>query len=756
MTVLASILSAVAAVCVYAGLLHVIAGWRNSFSLFHIVFAAMAFFVAAHTLAHIGLYSAHDLESYLAASRWSNLTGTVAIALVPWFAYVYASGARRWVPAVLSGMYVLCVVIYEILPRGLFEREVPRLVQIALPWGGSATVHRLSSVPPMLVAFWAVNVLAFSYVLALSRRQFRRGLRSQAVALTVSNVLLLAALAVNALVVIAGWHSLFLAEFGFATLVVVMMLYSSSHESYSSLVEQASDGIFLSSPTGNYVDVNRAACEMLGYTRTELCKLNITDVVMPDEQPRVQTEAEILKDGKVTRREWQFRRKDGTSFIGEVSGQMLSDGRLLGVVRDVTEHMRVHSALRLLAEAVPDTDSVEFAKRCASTLAQAFGVPCASVGVINPADDSVQTLAFWCHGRFGDDLVYPQIGSPCADLGSNLKWLIVRDAGRRFPNHAPFAGMRVEGYFGAAIFDASGRKIGIVEVWGDQPLGVGEESQRILEVFAHRIGAELERVAAHAELRQLTASLEARVVTRTSELGELNKQLEAFSYSVSHDLRAPVRAVAAFSDLLLDEHGGHLDPAAASYIQRIRASATHMNDLIEGLLELARVSHSTLAHEPVDLSQIAQEALGALKERDPWRTVDVVCPSGITAIGDPRLLSIVVHNLLDNAWKYTVTSASARIEFNRVLHGGQPVYYVKDTGIGFDMQHTAHLFEPFRRLHAARDVPGSGIGLATVARIIERHGGRVWAESTPGRGATFYFTLPGRALDEQLLNQHCA
>jgi signal transduction histidine kinase len=134
----------------------------------------------------------------------------------------------------------------------------------------------------------------------------------------------------------------------------------------------------------------------------------------------------------------------------------------------------------------------------------------------------------------------------------------------------------------------------------------------------------------------------------------------------------------------------------------------------------------------------------------------VVCPSGITAIGDPRLLSIVVHNLLDNAWKYTVTSASARIEFNRVPQAGQPVFYVKDTGIGFDMQHTAHLFEPFRRLHAARDVPGSGIGLATVARIIERHGGRVWAESTPGRGATFYFTLPGRALDEQLLNQHCA
>ena len=133
------------------------------------------------------------------------------------------------------------------------------------------------------------------------------------------------------------------------------------------------------------------------------------------------------------------------------------------------------------------------------------------------------------------------------------------------------------------------------DVFCEEGVFTPEESQRILEVFAHRIGAELERVAAHAELKQLTASLEARVAARTSELGELNRQLEAFSYSVSHDLRAPVRAVAAFSDLLLDEHGGALDPAAASYVQRIRAAATHMNDLIEGLLELARVSHSTLA-----------------------------------------------------------------------------------------------------------------------------------------------------------------
>jgi PAS domain S-box-containing protein len=755
-TVLACILSAVAAMCVYAGLLHIIAGWRHSFSLFHIVFAAMAFFVAAHALSHIGVYSAQDLESYLLASRWSNITGTLAIALVPWFAFVFASGGRRWVPAALSVGYLLCVIFHEIVPRGVFEREVPRLAQVALPWGGSATVHHLSSMPPVLIAFWVANSLAFIYVFALCWRQFRRGLRSQAVALTVSNVLLLVALAVNALIVTRGWHSLFLGEFGFATLVVVMMLYSSSHEGYSTLVEQASDGIFLSSATGRYIDANRAACEMLGYTYSELCRLSITDVVMPDEQPRVQTEADILKDGKVTRREWQFRRKDGTSFIGEVSAQMLSDGRLLGVVRDITEHTRVHSALRLLAEAVPQTDSVEFARRCASTLAEAFGVPCASVGIIDAAEDVVRPLAFVCCGEFHPGVAYTQVGSPCADLGSHLKWLIVRDAGRRFPTHAPFAGVHVEGYFGAAIFDASGRKIGVVEVWGDQPLGVGEESQRILEVFAHRIGAELERVAAHAELKQLTASLEARVAARTSELGELNRQLEAFSYSVSHDLRAPVRAVAAFSDLLLDEHGGALDPAAASYVQRIRAAATHMNDLIEGLLELARVSHSTLAHEPVDLSRIALNALAALKERDPWRSVDVACPSGITAIGDQRMLSIVLHNLLDNAWKYTVTSATARIEFNRIQQAGHAVYYVRDTGIGFDMQHTAHLFEPFRRLHAARDVPGSGIGLATVARIIERHGGRVWAESTPGRGATFFFTLPGRMLEEQLLDQHCA
>jgi signal transduction histidine kinase len=222
-----------------------------------------------------------------------------------------------------------------------------------------------------------------------------------------------------------------------------------------------------------------------------------------------------------------------------------------------------------------------------------------------------------------------------------------------------------------------------------------------------------------------------------------NRELEAFSYSVSHDLRAPLRGLVGFSQALLDDYADRLEPEGKDYLQRIRAAAQRMGRLVDDLLELSRVTRNEMRPEDVDLSQIARVILTRLEEVDAGREVSVIIPEKLTAQGDARLLQIALDNLLANAWKFTRKRQNARIELGCTREEAGPVYFVRDNGAGFDMAYAGKLFAPFQRLHDEHDFEGTGIGLATVQRIIRRHGGRVWAESSVGIGTSVYFTLSG-------------
>jgi PAS domain S-box-containing protein len=219
------------------------------------------------------------------------------------------------------------------------------------------------------------------------------------------------------------------------------------------------------------------------------------------------------------------------------------------------------------------------------------------------------------------------------------------------------------------------------------------------------------------------------------------QELEAFSYSVAHDLRAPLRAIDGFSQALEEDCSDKLDEEGKDYLRRVRASAQHMARLIDGLLGLSRLSRGELLREKVDLTQLARQAAGRLRETSPERQVELVVDEGLEAVGDARLLTAALDNLLGNAWKFTGKSPHARVEFGRQAHEGNPVFFVRDNGVGFEQAYAQKLFGAFQRLHSATEFEGSGIGLATVQRIVRRHGGRVWAQGEVGRGATFYFTL---------------
>jgi signal transduction histidine kinase len=232
------------------------------------------------------------------------------------------------------------------------------------------------------------------------------------------------------------------------------------------------------------------------------------------------------------------------------------------------------------------------------------------------------------------------------------------------------------------------------------------------------------------------------------ELEGTNRELEAFSYSVSHDLRAPLRAIDGFSQILQEDYEHVLDDEAVDYLGRVRAASGHMATLIDDLLNLSRVGRRPLRRERVDLASLAKEIVEELRESQPERKVEFVAPESIVAWGDASLLKVALENLLGNAWKFTARKEGARIEFGADRKPGpglsSPVYYVRDNGAGFDQTYADKLFGAFQRLHGQDEFEGTGIGLATVARIVHRHGGRVWAEGKVGEGATFYFTLGGQ------------
>jgi light-regulated signal transduction histidine kinase (bacteriophytochrome) len=248
-----------------------------------------------------------------------------------------------------------------------------------------------------------------------------------------------------------------------------------------------------------------------------------------------------------------------------------------------------------------------------------------------------------------------------------------------------------------------------------------------------------QRKLVEADVQKLNEDLQ----QRAAQLEAANKELESFSYSVSHDLRAPLRSIDGFSHALLEDFGGQLSPEARNYLDRVQIAAQHMSELIDGLLNLSRLTRTSLQPRFINLSEMVGEITQTLSESQPERSAAFSITPDLRVEADPRLLRIVLENLLNNAWKFTSKQEQAIIEFGQLSRVKHRTFFVRDNGAGFDMKYVDKLFGVFQRLHTMSDFPGTGVGLATVQRIVKIHGGRIWAEGEEGKGASFYFTLNG-------------
>jgi PAS domain S-box-containing protein len=496
-----------------------------------------------------------------------------------------------------------------------------------------------------------------------------------------------------------------------------------SEERFRAAFEQASVGMALRALDGRWLRVNSKLCEILGYERDELLGMTSVDLTPPDDRALAIENNERMARGDVgeVSREKRYLRKDGSIVwvhlsIGVVRG---SDGTVLhqlSCVQDITDRKRAETALR---------DSEEAFR---AMFEQAF------VGINVRAFDGrwLRVNRRMCEitGRTeAEFMTTPPIEPTHPDDAQFIASMAQR-----------MARGEVDGYTREKRYL---RKDGTV-IWANVSVTTlrdrdGRPAHRfsIVEDVTDRKHAE---AAVHA----LNAELERRVAERTAALETSNRELEAFSHSVAHDLRAPLRAMDGYSRILLDDTADKLAPESISYLARIRAASQRMAELIDALLLLARITRSEMRHEPVDLSDLAHNCIAELQTRDGGRRVEIVVAAGLRTRGDRTLLRLALGNLLDNAWKFTSRAPAARIEVARAgTHDGLPAFVVRDNGSGFDMRYTSKLFGPFQRLHHATEFPGTGIGLATVERIFERHGGAIWAESEPGKGAAFYFALPG-------------
>lgn len=474
-------------------------------------------------------------------------------------------------------------------------------------------------------------------------------------------------------------------------------------------------------------------------------------VVHPDDMSVVERAIEGLLRGERISVAFRLLRPDGRVLDVEAVGSAIMDeqgqaSRVIATVSNISERRRGEAErqrylaqLAFLADAARKVNSVvsvaELLQIITDIARDLVGAHVAISAVVPDESwrDGLQSVSasekYSSLGRKGFATVVPASGRDALKITRRSRVATVGDEQQGLA-----AMLDASGVMTVPLVTPGGRANGLIRVVDKCEGDFSPNDERVLGQLADLAAVGIENARLYGEL-------EARVRQRTQELEQSNRELEAFSYSVSHDLRGPLRAIAGFSGLLRERHYDHIDADSRRYLDRIQAGTQRMSALIDDLLELGRVTRMEIRREPVNLSALAETVFNRLRERAPQRLTTFVAEPGHSADGDLRLLELVLENLLDNAWKFTAARSPADIHFGARNVNGERAFFVQDNGVGFDPRYASNLFGVFQRLHAAADFPGTGVGLATVQRIVQRHGGRIWAEAEVDRGAAFYFTL---------------
>jgi len=498
-----------------------------------------------------------------------------------------------------------------------------------------------------------------------------------------------------------------------------------SEAEYRAIFELAGVGNAQSDPqTGRLVRVNPKFCEITGYPAEELLGMTFLEITHPDDRAkdteRFQRMIRGEDDYSVEKR---YVRKDGRVAWVSVNATVVRDEdgrpmRTAATIQDITERKRAEEDLRRLRDAERARDE-EALREAQERFRSAFDNAPIGVAIVDLDGRFLQVNRSLC-----EILGYPEE----VLLAKTFQQITHPDDVEASMEHVRRA---MSDEVGSYSLEKRYLAAGGQAVWVSLSVSLVRDADGEPLYFVDQIQDITERKLAERELAH-----------RAEELAHANAELEQFSYSVSHDLRAPLRSIDGFSQILLEDYAERLDEEGRAYLARVRAASQHMGHLMDDLLDLSRVSRRPLRSGLVDLSALARDIAEDLRRSQPDREVRLKIADGLRANGDARLLAVALENLLGNAWKFTSKQPAAEVEFGVAEEGGRPVYYVRDNGAGVDQAYADKLFGAFQRLHKDEEFEGTGIGLATVQRVIGRHGGRLWAEGGVGKGAKFYFTRP--------------
>lgn len=502
---------------------------------------------------------------------------------------------------------------------------------------------------------------------------------------------------------------------------------------------------------GSFVEINKAPDRVQGMRPDELMgKTTVEAGAWLTLADREQFVAQLLRDGRVDNHDTLMRHKDGSLVDTRLWAELIEiDGEpcILSCTVNISAEKRRESLLLNVAKGVAAETGEAFFTALTRHLSEAIECDMVVIGECTDPQ-AVQVLSIWKDAEPLSTFSFDTANTPCAEtLKQKEAFVCAQGLQQGYPNARGINREGFQAYLGQALRDADGTPIGILFAMWRSPLTLREDLQAMVSIFASRANAELVRLRRDREIQRLTETLELRVRERTAELQKLNAELDSFAYTVSHDLKSPLRSIDGFTRLIEEQLGDRLNADEREMFDRVLSSTARMGSLISALLALARVSQAPLERQSVDLSALVRTILTERLAEHPQRDVQCRITDGLSAECDPQLARIALENLLGNALKYSRDQAHTVIEFgcSTAEASGAPRFLVRDNGVGFNMAYATKLFKPFQRMHMASEFEGTGIGLATVRRIIERHGGDITAISAPGEGATFSFSLGEKA-----------
>jgi len=537
--------------------------------------------------------------------------------------------------------------------------------------------------------------------------------------------------------------------------------FNSRAEKFKLIFNASPDMIFILSHNGLILDANESALAGYGYSNNQAFGMSFESLLSKASHiKKARKLFESAHRGAEIDYEWMTKTKTGKNIPVDIRLRSLKlndndeKSAVVLILRDISHKQKADEAISSLARATNLLEFEDFIRESVRSLAQLYNTKFAFVGRLQPDKKHVSTLAVWAGDRFADNFTYSLEGTPCKDVLDLKVELIPDKADELYPDDEMLIQMGIKSYFGHPMV-AERKMKGLVSVMNDATLNVEEWAGPVLGLFANRLAVEIERFEATQELQASKENLEEQVRKRTQKieeqtniikqnniaLEEANEEMKSFCYSVSHDLRAPLRGISGFSDIVLEDYEDKLDDIGKEYLHRIKDSTTNMSDLIDGMLQLSRVSHQDIEIEEFNLSLLAEEVIHGISSLERERKIKVEIEPDLKCKADRGLIIILLQNLLGNAWKYSAKKDISRISVFQKEVDGRPVFIIRDNGAGFDTRYADKLFEPFKRLHGESEFSGSGIGLATVKSVINKHNGKIWAESEIEQGSSFYFTL---------------